>query len=441
MTKIYLSLFLIALTSAGIQAQQTWDNFEDIRKGTYDFISGTFIPYNENPDMSGANTSRTAAKYTRNSAETFDVIVLDARMADLTDYLSDTKQMSIDVWSPEAGKTVQITLESTETAAPDNFPTGRHSVYLTQTTVAGAWETLTFSFDTQPDATVANDNVDRIVLLFDPNSNNADEYYWDNLNGPELEDDPCEGVEPTPGVLNDFECNQNVKYTFSHSGINFRREINPDMNINESAYVARYARNGGEENDVIIGKFDGALELQPESKIELDVWDPNAPTEVIVSLQTDNGDLILEMTASTSVSSEWQTLEYDPIEASGSTDINQFVILFDPGNFSGLTYYYDNFEVTGTVGVSEIDEFAEFTVFPNPSTDIANFQYNLESSADVNLVIQDITGKVVYQAQYNSQSAGQHQIELDVTQFNSGLYIFNINTENLRSTGKLVVSK
>ncbi|MCB0625754.1 MAG: hypothetical protein KDC43_18010, partial [Saprospiraceae bacterium] len=222
----------------------------------------TFIPYNGNPDQSGANTSLVAAAYTRNPAEAFDVIILDGLMADLSDYVSGAKQLSIDVWSPAAGKTVQITLENSTLAMPANFPTGRHSVYLATTTVANQWETLTFNFDNQPDPSVSSTSVDRIVLLFDPNTNNADTYYWDNLRAPELADDPCDGVAPDDMVLQDFECNQSTYFTFSHAGVNFRRVDNPDPNgMNNSDYVGSYIRNGGEENDVIVGRLASPLAI------------------------------------------------------------------------------------------------------------------------------------------------------------------------------------
>jgi hypothetical protein len=441
MKKIYLFLLLTAFSVHGF-AQQVWDNFEDTRKGTYGFISGSFIPYNENPDQTGGNTSLTAAQYTRNAAETFDVIILDAPMANLSDYIDGTKQMSIDVWSPGAGIPIQITLENSATALPDNFPTGRHSVYLTETTVAGAWETLTFAFDVQPDPSVSNDNVNRIVLLFNPGTNTSDTYYWDNLNGPEFAQDPCEGVSTDASILNDFECNQNVRYTFSHAGINHRRILNPDpAGVNQSSYVAQYGRNGGEEFDVIIGKFDGNLPVTETTEVKLDVWDPNAPTEVIVSLQANNGDVILEMSATTSVSSEWQTLVYDASPVAASNDIAQFVILFNPGNFSSLTYYYDNFKAESSTNVRDISEELGLNVFPNPTTGTTTFDYTLQETADVLFTVRDITGKTISESVYNAQAAGSQQIRVDASNYPSGFYLYTFQIDGNTATGKFVVSK
>lgn len=424
-----------------VRAQTTWDNFEDVRKGTYGFINGTFIPYNENPDQSGANTSLVAAAYTRNAAELFDVLIIDAPMADLSDYVSGTKQMSIDVWSPAAGIPIQITLENSETALPDNFPTGRHSVYLTETTVAQQWETLTFTFDTQPDAGVPNTDVDRLVLLFNPNTNSGDQYFLDNLMGPELADDPCEGVTPDPETLNDFECNQNVNFVFSHAGVGFRRVLNPDDSGNPSPYVAEYTRNAGEESDIIIGRFGGPLLITDNTSIELDVWDPGAPTSVIVSLQAANGDVIIEMETETSVSGQWETLTYDPTPASASTDIEQFVILFDPGNFTSDTYYFDNFTASNLVGLNEFEPFAEFNLYPNPTSEDVNFNYTLENNSDVQLAIQDVTGKVVQLENYPRQSAGNQLLNIDVSKLNPGIYLYSLTSNTRRSTGKIVVSR
>ena len=251
MQRSYTLLLFLCLVGSTISAQQIWDNFEDIRQGTYDFISGTLIPYSENPDKTGANTSLVAASYTRNASEAFDVILLDAPVADLSDYISGAKQMSIAVYSPAAGKTVQITLENSATAEPQNFPVGRHSIYQTTTTVANSWEVLTFSLTEQPDMSVGNDGVNRLVLLFDPGNAAGDTYIFDDLNGPELADDPCDGATANPMILEDFECNQNLRYIFSHSGVNFRRVDNPDQNGNTSDKVATYTRNGGEMVDVI----------------------------------------------------------------------------------------------------------------------------------------------------------------------------------------------
>ncbi len=441
MKKIYLLFSAACLMAPLANAQQIWENFEDIRRVNYFFVNGTFIPYNENPDQSGANTSQVAALYTRNAAELYDVIVMDRSMADVSDYISGAKVITMQVWSPAVGKTVQITLENSVLAQPANYPTGRRSEHFATTTVANQWETLTFVMSNQPDPGVSNSNVNRLVILFDPNSNNADTYYWDNLSAPEFSFDNCAGVTTNEMILNDFECQQNVNYIFSHSGINFRRIANPDMTGNPSSHVARYVRNGGEENDVLIGRFDGNLDLEANNTIKLDVWDPNAPTNVIISLQNNDNDVILEMTAQTSVSSAWQTLTYDPSSVSEANDITQFVILFDPGASTSDEYFFDNFIVDGVSNVANLEAVVSFNTFPNPSQGETTFQYELTKSADVNFTIFDLTGKVVDQRNLGQQPAGTNVVSWTAKGISNGVYFYTFSIDGQTATGKIILNR
>ena len=441
MKKIYLSFSLILLAVCSLSAQTVWDNFEDSRKGTYGFNSGTFIPYGENPAPGGSNNSLVVGTYSRNPAEAFDVIILDALMADLTAYRTSAKSMSIDVWSPAVGTTIQITLENSVIALPDNYPTGRHSIYFTTTTVAQGWETLTFNFGEQPDASVSDTNVDRIVLLFAPNTNTGETYFWDNLNGPELANDPCEGVTGASNVFNDFECNQNVNFTFSHSGVNFRRVLNPDPNGNSSDYVATYTRNAGEMTDVIVGRFAENLSIEPTSTITMDVWDPTAPTDILVSLQNENQEVILEMTATTSTSNGWETLTFDPTPVVEATDISRFAILFDPGTETSDQYFWDNFQLNGVTGINDLELVTDFQASPNPTQGETTFQYNLETAANVNLSVFNMNGKLVDQIVSENQAAGAHQATWIANDLPNGIYFYNMLINGATASGKIVLSK
>ena len=95
-------------------SQVVYDNFENQRRVKYDFVHGVLDPYTTNPGAGGPNSSPVCGKYIRNAAEQFDVLVLipGGLMDDVSAYVSGTKTMSIDVYSPAAGIPIQITLES-----------------------------------------------------------------------------------------------------------------------------------------------------------------------------------------------------------------------------------------------------------------------------------------------------------------------------------------
>jgi hypothetical protein len=441
MRKIYSTLFLALGFGLCAQAQITWDNFENSRKGSYFFENGVFIPYQENPDQSGVNTSQVAAQYIRDPGAQFDVIVIQNQMLNLSDYLTGAKQMSIDVWSPAAGTTVQITLENSTLAEPANYPTGRHSVYLASTSVANQWETLTFSYFEQPDASVANNNVNQMALLFNPGGFTNETYYWDNLRGPELVNDPCATAPLNPGILNDFECNQNINFIIASNAPGLRRVANPDQTGNTSDFVGTYTRSGATD-DNFIARTIGSLQLNANStQITMDFWDPSAPSTVLFSLQTTSNDVIQELTAETSVSGGWETLTFDIApDVVNSTDIGQFVILVDPGSTSTDQYYFDNIAVPGLLSADDVDYVSDLKAFPNPASSTVSLQYSLQASADVNITVTDITGRVIENLIFENQPSGTHLEQINTNSFADGIYLYNVNVAGKNHTGKIVVN-
>lgn len=440
MKTVYMCIAALIALQTTASAQVMWDNFENERRANYGFINGVFIPYNENPDQSGVNESQVAAQYTRNPAEQFDVILLQSAMASVTDYANGTKSMSMDIWSPQAGVTVQITLENSA-IAQNPYPAGRHSEYQATTTVAEQWETLTFDLTGLPAGGVTADALNQLVILIAIGTNNGDTYFIDNIRGPEFANPPCEDVAVDPLILNDFECQQNVNYLFSHSGINFNRVVNPDQTGNTSSHAARYVRNGAESIDVIIGRFpDGNLSLSPTSQITLDVWDPNAPTDVVLSLQSVDGDIIIAPEATTSTSGEWQTLTFDVGDVFESEDIGQFVILFDPESNTSDEYFFDNFILDLAGSTPSIDRVVDLNVYPNPTNAQAFIELELESADLTTLRVTDLNGRLVFDQSWGRLPAGFHRFTLDTQSFQAGMYLYTITVGQHPITGKLFVN-
>ncbi len=442
MKKVYLSFLIALFAASGSYAQQMWDNFEDTRKATYGFINGVFIPYTQNPAPNGINASQVVATYVRNPAEQFDVLIALGEMADVSDYVSGAKQMTMDVWSPAAGITIQITLENAAAADGAPFPTGRHSIYQATTQVAGNWHTVTFNFTELLDGGVANDDVTSLVLLFNVDSFTDDTYFWDNLNGPELASDPCEGIATNEAVLQDYECQQNINHIAATNIATLRRVQNPDQNGNESSFVGTYVRSAAAD-DNIVSRTDGPLQLTPESTtITMDIWDPTAPTNVIFSLQNINGDVIQEMVASTTNSSTWETLTFDVApDVTSAPDIEQITILIDPGSaVTGDQYYFDNIVIPALTSSEDVEFIKDFKVFPNPATNMATINYNLIKAGDVNYTLTDVTGRVVQNELFRNQASGTQQFDVNTGELANGIYLYNLLFNGQSVTGSLVVN-
>jgi len=351
--------------------------------------------------------------------------------------------MSIDVWSPVPNTRVQITLENSALAQAD-FPAGRHSEYFAETTTTNAWETLEFELlGLVQNSGVTPDFIDQIVILFEPNTNTGETYYWDNLVGPELLDDPCEDVSTDASILNDFECQQNVNFTFSSAGINFQRVSNPDTEGNSSAFVASYDRNGNaaEGNDVILGDFGAPLQLTSTSVITLDVWAPAAETTVRLALQNGIGEEIIAVDAETTSSEAWETLTFDVSSVSAATDIERFVILFNPGTDGFEGYFFDNMVIDGASNVADLESVLSFNAYPNPTQGPTTFNYELREAAQVQFIVTDLTGKVIDQRQLGNLPAGNNQYVWNANGISNGLYFYTFVVDGKAASGKLILNK
>ena len=110
-----------------------------------------------------------------------------------------------------------------------------------------------------------------------------------------------------------------------------------------------------------------------------------------------------------------QGYNYEGIVSNSSTDANQHNI-----NVIG----------NGLVGINKIDE-NNFTIYPNPSNGVFTIQ-NFTTSKIQNLIITDITGKIILNSQF---SIFNSQFSIN----EKGIYFINIKTETSVYTKKLII--
>jgi len=103
-------------------------------------------------------------------------------------------------------------------------------------------------------------------------------------------------------------------------------------------------------------------------------------------------------------------------------------------------WFIDNFSIRDTVfaGIDEIDEVANFRIFPNPN----NGQFTIlnEGSANKSSVkVIDIQGRVVYDEAYYFNHNGRKQV--DLTKLNSGVYILILQGEGRQEQHRIILNK
>jgi len=449
-TKVLLLLILtLPLFST---SQVLWDDFEQNRISYYEFSNGGYTNRYPNPNiLSSVNSSPLCAKYVRSAGDMWDVIVFLANgpIYDVTDYENGTKQMSIDIFSPAAGIPIQITLEDSTLADGPNYPLGRHSEYQAFTTLDSAWETLTFSHLNSPDTNVGDNNVTSVVLGFNLGTLTNDTYYFDNLHGPKF-NSQCDGLVSNSSVdFADWDCNWNLGFCPSESACTsfdymsgwLNHAYNPDMtSINTSKYSGSYTRNpdGNTGEDVLISYFsEGILDLSINKYFNFKVYGP--PRPIYLSFQDANNDEIYAFNSALSSNNQWQQFTVD-LSSVDSESITRFVMFIDQGVVNWDAYFLDDFNLSLTPllidNINEINESNLIRVFPQPAKNNLNIQVKLNDNEVNKLELYNSQGKELLSTVLNKNS---EKINLDVSQFKSGIYFIKVHSKNNLYTKKVQI--
>lgn len=187
-----LSIAAFFLLSSAVRAQnalQLYDDFDGNKVLHYGERTGVLDTAAKNPSPNAVNNSPKCALYVRNGAKKFANIKMNVpqRLTGVdafATYLGIPPRLKLKVYtSAPAGTLVEILLGSKR--GNNDYPAGTHSQYQAYTTKSNEWEELEFKFSQIPQGSeTAADQIDQVVLLFNPNSSNSDTYYFDDLMGP-----------------------------------------------------------------------------------------------------------------------------------------------------------------------------------------------------------------------------------------------------------------
>ncbi|MCB0760035.1 MAG: T9SS type A sorting domain-containing protein [Flavobacteriales bacterium] len=424
---LYVGTALFGLFAFPANAQMIWDDFDNPELIIYDYFDGVgFDQGYANPSTSGINSSAICAQYNRNPGVLYDVIVINpaggTQMNDLSGYVDGSQNMTVKVYSPAAGITVQITLEDNNIAGPTNYPSGRHSEYQATTSVANEWETLTFELTNQPDLSITNTQTNQLVLLFDPGSLTNTVFLFDDLMGPEFTN-PCDGVTPDPAIGDDFECQRNVSYNFVNGTLGLEANPAPDA-VNGSDGCARFTKFIPPTND---GAFGGDLSFPFSSSTfstaAIDLYSPAGAQEFIIIFQDATNNDVAQTNVLTAASAGWVTYEADLGLVSSGTTIAKYVLLLNPATDTEDYIFLDNFRFgVGSINVEE-GQVQRIEVYPVPVAD----QFNIGTPlSNATIEVRDMKGSLVWsQSQVTSSNC-----VVDSSTWTEGVYMLTVRQDN-----------
>ena len=95
----------------------------------------------------------------------------------------------------------------------------------------------------------------------------------------------------------------------------------------------------------------------------------------------------------------------------------------------GSILYLDDLSFFGSVaaGLESIDALLQVSAYPNPSSDLVNITFVQKAAGAGQLTIRDLRGKLIYQQAINL-SAGKNEIPVATKDWDSGMYLYQINT-------------
>ncbi|HKK76472.1 MAG TPA: family 16 glycosylhydrolase [Saprospiraceae bacterium] len=160
----------------------SFENFDDPGQATFAFSNGTLTEV-ANPDPDSINSSTLVGRYARSGGERYDVLIYDVNsISNAGVYLNEEQKLYMDVYtSAPIGTEILLQME-TSRSMPNNFPTGRHSRFVTTVTENNQWHRLVFELLDRPDQFASSLDIQNIVLLFNSDSFTSDIYFFDNFD-------------------------------------------------------------------------------------------------------------------------------------------------------------------------------------------------------------------------------------------------------------------
>ena len=311
---------------------------------------GAGFSWIDNPDFENdVNASCKVGQINRTSAAQYanNQLILDAKL----DFDSNSG-FKLKVWSPTASTPVLLKLEDQTNSSIFNEVSAT-----TSADSAGAWEELTFDFESAD-----SNKFDKVVVFFELGTSTEQTYYIDDLmlygEGNGGTGGGGGGGTCTPETMESYNAaNLNMTFQtdpsadFISDGAGFSWLDNPDFDntVNTSCKVGQINRTSAAQYANNQYDLDAKLDFNSNSGFKLKVWSPTASTNVLLKLEDQtNAGTFKEVSATTSATSagEWEELTFD-FDSTDSNKFDKIVLFFQLATSIQETYYIDDLKLYG----------------------------------------------------------------------------------------------
>ncbi|MDQ3048898.1 MAG: M43 family zinc metalloprotease [Bacteroidota bacterium] len=124
--------------------------------------------------------------------------------------------------------------------------------------------------------------------------------------------------------------------------------------------------------------------------------------------------------------------------ASYASEDNLF-FMFRFNSNGGNNVFLDDINITGSVGINELENDLNFNVYPNPAEDNTVVVFDLLEKKKVSIVITDVLGRQAASLYNGELAAGAHNYAVSEAGLSSGVYFVTLNVGGNKFTKKLIV--
>ena len=140
----------------------------------------------------------------------------------------------------------------------------------------------------------------------------------------------------------------------------------------------------------------------------------------------------------------FSVIKFPPYRTSyTSNSLSTFLVPPLPGNDTAF-FKAQNWEIWIKARINEVLDIEKLNgiqmghAYPNPFSEITNFTFNLDNSAEIGVQMFDITGKLVYTENMGKKSAGKNNVSINAGNLPAGMYMYRITADGKASVSKKV---
>ena len=302
----------------------------------YDFVNfgGAGASVVNNPNATGINTSSKVGKMVKGAPEVWAGSFIS--LANPIDF-STRKFMKVKVHSPRVGAKLLLKVENQTNG-------GVFFEKEVATTVANAWEELTFDFT----AINTANSYQKVVLIFDLGTAGDGSanytYYFDDISQ-SLKADEL-------GIPLNFESSSLTYGFFNFDGGNASVVANPSKTgINTSNKVGKMVKGpGGQPWGGSFIELASPIDFSAGKTVKVKVFSPRVGAKLLFKVENlANGGINFEKEVTTTKSGQWEELSFDYSAINTSNTYQRVVLIFDLGTAgdgsANFTYYFDDITV------------------------------------------------------------------------------------------------